>query len=126
MGTGRGQQVGTKPLFHFFYQERASVVKREQELNALFENIDESQKTLIKRLIGEVAFLEEQMTLCKKLPLIIVNPQNSNQQKLTKSAKLYKELSQSYISIIRTLASILQKADEQAGNELLQKLLEFQ
>jgi len=101
-------------------------MKREQELNALFKNIDESQKALTQNLIGEVAYLEEQMELCKKFPLLVISPNNPALQRTTKSAKLYKELSQSYMNAIRILVGVLNKADEQAGNELLAKLAEFE
>jgi len=101
-------------------------MKREKEINAIFEKLNDDIKILLRPLLTEVIYLEEQMKLCKNFPLIEVNPQNSAQQRTTKSAKLYKELSQSYMNAIRILVGVLHKADEQAGNELLAKLLEFE
>ena len=98
---------------------------RRLQLDAIFKGIDENQKILIDRLLDEIAFLEVRMTELKKLPFIAVHPQNNSLQKTTAAARQYKECSQSYMNGIRILVSVLNKADEDAQNELLKRLEEF-
>lgn len=87
---------------------------RREELNDVFKDINDNERTLIKPLIDEVIFLEAQMMDLKVYPFISVNPKNPSQQKKTEAAKLYKECSQSYMNAIRILCSLIHKVD---GNE---------
>ena len=98
---------------------------RNQVLIEIFKNVDQEEYKLVRELIDEVVFLEDQMTELKKLPFISVHPLNPGMQKSTAAAKLYKECSQSYMNAIRILLSILRKTESSEQNELLQKLQEF-
>lgn len=99
---------------------------RREELNKIFENVDESEKKLIDNLLDEVVFLENQMAELKKMKFISVHPKNPALQKKTEAAKLYKEDMQSYMNAIRILVGILHKIDKDAESELLEKLNEFE
>ena len=99
--------------------------KRLAELNELFIDVEENEKKLVDKLLGEVVFLEEQMTELKAMPFINVHPKNPALMKTTPAAKLYKECSQSYMNAVRILLSILRKVEASAQDELLRRLEEF-
>lgn len=100
-------------------------MSRQEELNNIFKDIDDNTKKLIKPLIQEVIFLEDKMTELKKIPFIRINPKDNSQQKTTPAFKQYKECSQSYMNAIRILCSLLNKQDNSAENELLERLKGF-
>lgn len=100
-------------------------MKRREILDDIFSGVEAKEKKLIDPLLDEVVFLENQMNELKKVPFIRINSKNSNLQRKTEAAKLYKECSQSYMNAIRILCSILHKVDSSAENELMKKLEEF-
>ena len=100
-------------------------ITRNQVLIDIFANVDEKEYKVVRELIDEVIFLEDQMQELKKLPFISVNPVNQCKQKTTAAAKLYKECSQSYMNAIRILLSLLRKEDNTEKNELLARLQEY-
>lgn len=101
-------------------------MSRTEELKDIFKDIDNNIQKLIEPLIKEIIFLEEKMTELKKLPFINVNPKNPVLQKSTPASKQYKECTQSYMNAIRILASLLQKQDNSAENELIERLKGFE
>ena len=101
------------------------MLERRNELEEIFKNIGENEKKLINPLIDEVVFLEMQMDYLKKLPFLRVHPTDSSKQLTTKAAKQYKEFSQSYMNAIRILCGLLNKQDNSAENELLERLKGF-
>lgn len=98
---------------------------RRSEFEKLFENVDETERKLVDRLITEAVFCEEQLTQLKTLPFIAVNPNNPQQQKITSAARLYKDYSASYRDTIRIMLNILRKVESDEQNELLRRLEEF-
>lgn len=96
--------------------------KRRLELDSIFENIDESQKKLVDKLLDEVVFLEIRMEELKKMPFVKVHPEDPSRQKTTSAAKLYKECSQSYMNAIRILCGLLNKVETTAQDELIRIL----
>lgn len=100
-------------------------ITRREELNEIFKDIDDNERKLISKLLDEIVFLEEQMINLKKVPFISINPKNSNLQKVTSAAKIYKECSQSYMNAIRILLNTLRKVESSAQDELLRRLEEF-
>lgn len=100
-------------------------LKRREILDDIFSGVEAKEKKLIDPLLDEIVFLENQMNELKKFPFIRINSKNSNLQRKTEAAKLYKECSQSYMNAIRILCSILHKVDSSAENELMKKLEEF-
>ena len=100
-------------------------MSRRDEFEKLFENVDETERKLVDRLITEVIFCEEKMTELKQLPFIAVNPKNPQQQRITPAARLYKDYSASYRDAIRILLNILRKVETTAQDELLRRLEEF-
>lgn len=101
------------------------ISNRKQELDELFQDVDETEKKLVDNLISEVVYYEEQMEQLKQLPFINVNPKNPAQQKTTAAAKLYKEYATSYMNALRILLNILRKVESSAHDELMRKLEEF-
>lgn len=100
-------------------------ITRREELNEIFKDIDDNERKLISKLLDEIVFLEEQMINLKKVPFISINPKNSNLQKVTSAAKIYKECSQSYMNAVRILLNTLRKVESSAQDELLRRLEEF-
>lgn len=99
--------------------------KRREELDEIFRDVDQNEKSLIDKLIDEVVYLESQMDELKKYPFIAVHPTNPAKQKTTPAAKMYKECSQSYMNAIRILLNTLRKVESSAQDELLRRLEEF-
>ena len=101
-------------------------MERREELIVIFKDVDENTLSLILPLIDEVVFIEDMMHSLRKLPFIRVHPKNPSKQETTPAGKQYKEFSQSYMNAIRILCSILNKVDNNAENELLKKLADFE
>ena len=101
-------------------------MKRREQLEEIFRNVDEDQRQLADKLIDEVVFLEERMKELKQLPFIAVHPENPSRQKVTSAAKLYKDCSASYMNALRILISILRKVEASAQDDLLRMLEEYQ
>lgn len=101
-------------------------MKRKEELDNIFKDIDVNVKILVNPLLKEVIFLEDKMAELRKLPFLRINPKDPTQQKTTSAAKQYKECSQSYMNAIRILCSLLNKQDNSAENELLERLKGFE
>lgn len=98
---------------------------RREQLDAIFKNVDENERELVDRLIGEVAFLEDKMEELRALPFVAFHPTNPARQKTTAAAKLYKECSQSYMNAIRILAGVLRKVESTEEDALMRRLDEF-
>lgn len=84
---------------------------RKEELLKCFENIDESQKNIIIKLVDDMIFLENELESLRNLPMIKVHPKNPELQKVTVAGKLYKDYLQQYNNIVKTLCSILHKTE---------------
>ncbi|MCR0569373.1 hypothetical protein MKC54_11015 [[Clostridium] innocuum] len=85
--------------------------ERKKQLLAVFEKVDERIRAIIMPMIDDMVFLEEQLELIRALPLIRVNPKNSQQQKKTESAKLYRELLPQYMNIVKILVKAAETMD---------------
>ena len=107
-------------------KEELQKLTRREELQKIFENVDENEKQLVDKLLDEVVFLEEKMIELRSLPFISIHPTNPALQKTTPAAKLYKECTQSYFNAIRILLNTLRKIESSAQNELMKKLSEFE
>lgn len=81
---------------------------RKKELLKLFEHVEDT-KDIIKPMIDDVVFLEEQLQALRKLPFIRFNPADPSQQKPTPAAKQYKELLQQYNNCVKILTGIIRK-----------------
>lgn len=97
-------------------------ITRREKLDEIFKEVDENKKELIKPLLDDIAFLEEQMEELKKLPFIQVHPKDPTKQRTTKAAKLYKEHSQSYMNAIRMVYSMIN--GHEIDDDPVQKFLE--
>lgn len=84
-------------------------MERFEEIFKLFEN--RKDKELIRPLVADMVFLEEQLTELRKYPFIKVHPEMPELQKATPAAKQYKELLQQYTNIVK----VLSKASDDKG-----------
>ena len=89
-------------------------MERKDELMNLFKDVDENQKKLVERLVDEVVYIENELDMLKKLPVIRVHQKNSSRQEMTPAGKLYKDMAAQYMNAIRILSSVLKGS---AGDE---------
>ena len=97
-------------------------MNRKKELINVFKGLDE--QNIIRPMIDDVVFLEDQLKELKKLPFIRVNPDNPAEQKPTAAAKQYKEFLQQYNNCIKILISVLNKNEVVEDSPLRQFLKE--
>ena len=97
-------------------------MNRKKELTNVFKGLDE--QNIIRPMIDDVVFLEDQLKELKKLPFIRVNPDNPAEQKPTAAAKQYKEFLQQYNNCIKILISVLNKNEVVEDSPLRQFLKE--
>lgn len=95
---------------------------RFEELTALCAELDNAAKTTTAPLLGEIVFLEEQLTELKKYPFISVNPKNPAHQKPTPASKQYKEFLQQYNNCIKILLGVLGKIENAETSPLREYL----
>jgi len=98
---------------------------RYAELLSVFEGVPEGDLIVIRPLIREVVYLEQEMDRLRKLPHVVVHPKHPDIQKTTPAAKEYKVCSQSYMNAVRILLNVIRKADASAEDELLKRLEDF-
>ena len=82
---------------------------RLEELQAIFEKVDEDEAAVIAPLLPQVVFLEERLCELQKVPHIRIHPKNPARQEITAAGKQYKELMQSYLNAVKVLQSTLSR-----------------
>lgn len=80
---------------------------RLEELQTIFEKVDEDKAAVIAPLLPQVVFLEERLCGLQKVPHIRIHPKNPARQEITAAGKQYKELMQSYINAVKVLQMTL-------------------
>lgn len=88
-------------------------MNRKEELQNLI-NKNPDIAVIISPLIEKMLFLEPKMEELEQLPFIRVNPNHPYLQKPTPASKIYKELLQQYINVVKAVQSQL-KSD---GDEI--------
>lgn len=99
---------------------------RKETLLKIFEGIDESKRELIRPLLDDVIYLEDQIARLRELPKIRIHPKNPERQEVTPAGKMYKEYMQSYLNAIKTLQTMLYREGETGESELIKALKEFE
>ena len=85
-------------------------MNRLEELLTLVNKVgDEETKNLIRPLVYEVVYLEEEIEKTKKLPFIKTHPTDPTRQKILPAHKVYVSLLQQYNNVIKNLTSIMEK-----------------
>ena len=80
---------------------------RLEELQTIFEKVDEDKALVIAPLLPQVVFLEERLRELQKVPHIRIHPKNPARQEITAAGKQYKELMQSYLNAVKVLQMTL-------------------
>ena len=80
---------------------------RLEELQAIFERVDEDKASVIAPLLPQVVFIEERLRELQKVPHIRIHPKNPARQEITAAGKQYKELMQSYLNAVKVLQMTL-------------------
>ena len=96
--------------------------ERAEELRGIFDGIDGDTKAAVSRLVDETIFLESQLDDLRRLPMILVHPDDPSRQKVTPAAKLYKEYLQQYTNNIKALLGVLGKGVQEEESPLRQWL----
>ena len=82
---------------------------RLEELQTIFEKVDEDKALVIAPLLPQVVFLEERLRELQKVPHIRIHPKNPARQEITAAGKQYKEMMQSYLNAVKVLQSTLSR-----------------
>ena len=80
---------------------------RLEELQTIFEKVDEDKVSVIRPLLPQVVFIEERLRELQKVPHIRIHPKNPARQEITAAGKQYKELMQSYLNAVKVLQMTL-------------------
>ena len=80
---------------------------RLEELQTIFEKVDEDKALVIAPLLPQVVFIEERLRELQKVPHIRIHPKNPARQEITAAGKQYKEFMQSYLNAVKVLQMTL-------------------
>ena len=97
---------------------------RLEELQTIFEKVDEDKASVIAPLLPQVVFIEERLRELQKVPHIRIHPKNPARQEITAAGKQYKELMQSYLNAVKVLQMTLGRyavEEKDAFDEWLQQ-----
>ena len=100
--------------------------KRQRELEAIVEKVDDDKAAVIRPLIADLCFMEQRLDALRGLPHIRVHPKDAARQEVTAAGKQYKEVMQAYINAVKVVLTALYRADTGGADELLEKLREFE
>lgn len=95
---------------------------RTENMEELWNGLNDTTKTLLEPLRDNILFLENHLAELRKYPFIEVNPGNPTQQRATHAAKQYRELIQQYNSCVKILLKAAQ--NEGAGGSPLRDYLQ--
>lgn len=100
--------------------------ERLNELKAIFEKVDADKAAVVSPLLPQVVFIEERLEALRAVPHIRIHPKNPARQEVTAAGKQYKEYLQQYNNTIKVLLMVLYRTENNAADELLAKLKEFE
>lgn len=95
-------------------QKEGVKMERLEELEKIFEKVDEDKAKVIKPLLSDVVFMEGRLKELRELPHIRVHPTNQTKQETTAAGKQYKETMQAYLNAIKVLQMTLSRFSEEA------------
>ena len=101
-------------------------MNRLEQLQNIFEGVEESKRSVIEPLLPQVVFLEQRLDDLRELPHIRIHPKNPARQEITAAGKQYKELMQSYLNAIKVLQSTLGRYGVEEADAFEQWLQENQ
>ena len=85
--------------------------KRRDILLEVFNEMDESRRTLAETLVDEMLFLEKSMEECKEYAFIETN--SKGEQRMTPAWKIYKDCLSQYSNNVRILLNMTGKQGEE-------------
>ncbi len=91
---------------------------RKEKLEKYLKEKAADKFDIINPLIDDVIFLESQLEILKKYPFLKVHPSDPTMQKVTPAGKQYKDLTQTYINLIKVLISVTEKDGGQEDSPL--------
>ena len=89
-------------------------MERLEELEKIFEKVDEDKVKVIKPLFAEIGFMEGRLKELRELPQIRIHPTDKARQEITAAGKQYKETMQAYLNAIKVLQMTLSRFSEEA------------
>lgn len=84
-------------------------MERLEELQKIFENVDEGKAAVIRPLLPQVVFMEQRLEALRKLPHLRIHPKNPARQEITAAGKQYKEIMQAYLNTVKVLQMTLSR-----------------
>ena len=84
---------------------------RRDILMEVFNEMDESRRTLAEKLIDEMVFLEDRMAECRQMAFIETN--SKGEQRMTPAWKIYKDCLSQYSNNVRILLNMTGKQGEE-------------
>ena len=91
---------------------------RKEKLEKYLKEKAADKFDIINPLIDDVIFLESQLESLKKYTFLKVHPSDPTMQKVTPAGKQYKDLTQTYINLIKVLISVTEKDGGQEDSPL--------
>ena len=95
-------------------------------LSWVFDSLDDDKKPFAYDTLDEYLYFQEQVRKLQKLPLIRVSEKNPSKQEITPAGKLLKDYSQALDAKRATLLRLLYRVENNAADELIKKLAEFE
>lgn len=84
----------------------------------LMDLVPEESRDLVKDVVDQILFLEDELHKLKRLPFIQVHPDDPMLQRATPASKQYKEFLQQYINCIKVIEAVIYKEKRLDGEEL--------
>lgn len=89
----------------------SGIQSRRDILMEVFNEMDESRRTLAEKLIDEMVFLEDRMAECRQMAFIETN--SKGEQRMTPAWKIYKDCLSQYSNNVRILLNMTGKRGEE-------------
>ena len=89
----------------------SGIQSRRDILMEVFNEMDESRRTLAGKLIDEMVFLEDRMAECRQMAFIETN--SKGEQRMTPAWKIYKDCLSQYSNNVRILLNMTGKQGEE-------------
>lgn len=102
------------------------MAERLEQLQKIFDCIDDDKKQVIEPLLADVVFMEGRLVDLKALPHIRVDKKNPQRQEVTPAFKQWKDMQQQYLNALKVLMTALYRVESDAADELMKKLSEFE
>jgi ATP-dependent DNA ligase len=93
--------------------KRELILKERKRLDEIFKDVDDKKRELVDKLIDQAAFISVESAMLQEAMaetgMVKIHPKHKDIQKPVEAARQYRQNTNSYAVIIKTLNSILTK-----------------